>query len=63
MAEDTRDEEIDVFEIDDFTAASEWERFIYRIEEILGPHGWKLNNNEKKTLVVKTDTTSGESNF
>ena len=46
--DDTKDEEIDVFEIDDFTAASEWERFIYRIEEIVGPHGWKLNNNQSK---------------
>lgn len=54
--DDTKDEEIDVFEIDDFTAASEWERFIYRIEEILGPHGWRLNNNEKKKEDTKKPT-------
>ena len=23
-------------------------RFIYRIEEIIGPHGWKLDKNRKK---------------
>ncbi|XP_012555264.2 rab3 GTPase-activating protein catalytic subunit isoform X1 [Hydra vulgaris] len=42
------DQDPDVFEIDDFTAASDWERFIYRIEEIIGPHGWKLDKNHKK---------------
>ena len=30
----------DVFEITDFTTASEWERFIARLEEIV--HEWKL---------------------
>jgi len=49
MAEDV-EENPDVFEIDDFTAASEWERFIYRIEEIIGPHGWKLDNNHSQKL-------------
>ncbi|XP_023243587.1 rab3 GTPase-activating protein catalytic subunit-like [Centruroides sculpturatus] len=34
------EEEQDVFEITDFTTASEWERFIARIEEII--HEWKL---------------------
>jgi len=36
----TSDEDSDVFEITDFTTASEWERFIARLEEIL--HEWKL---------------------
>ncbi|XP_057303709.1 rab3 GTPase-activating protein catalytic subunit-like isoform X2 [Hydractinia symbiolongicarpus] len=35
--------EPDVFEIDDFTTASDWERFIKSIEEILGPQGWNLD--------------------
>ncbi|KAL4221433.1 Rab3 GTPase-activating protein catalytic subunit [Mactra antiquata] len=34
------DDDGDVFEITDFTTASEWERFISRVEEIL--HEWKL---------------------
>ncbi|KAG8201721.1 hypothetical protein JTE90_012782 [Oedothorax gibbosus] len=34
------EEEQDVFEITDFTTASEWERFISRIEEVF--HEWKL---------------------
>ena len=32
----------DVFEINDFTAASDWERFIDSIENIL--RKWKINN-------------------
>ncbi|XP_071942593.1 rab3 GTPase-activating protein catalytic subunit-like [Antedon mediterranea] len=39
MSEETED--TDVFEITDFTTASEWERFIARLEHIL--HDWKLN--------------------
>ncbi|CAH1790436.1 unnamed protein product [Owenia fusiformis] len=35
------EEESDVFEITDFTTASEWERFIARIEEVI--HEWRLN--------------------
>ncbi|XP_033104847.1 rab3 GTPase-activating protein catalytic subunit-like isoform X2 [Anneissia japonica] len=40
MSEESED--TDVFEITDFTTASEWERFIARLEHIL--HDWKLNN-------------------
>ena len=35
-----------MFEITDFTTASEWERFVSQIEEIL--HKWKLDNSHKK---------------
>ena len=58
MAEDTRDDEMDVFEIDDFTAASEWERFINRMEEIIGAHGWKLNSNN--TCKSNTEQTTSK---
>ncbi|GBO17283.1 hypothetical protein AVEN_17853-1, partial [Araneus ventricosus] len=34
------EEDQDVFEITDFTTASEWERFISKIEEVF--HEWKL---------------------
>uniref|UniRef100_A0A673HJI3 Rab3 GTPase-activating protein catalytic subunit n=1 Tax=Sinocyclocheilus rhinocerous TaxID=307959 RepID=A0A673HJI3_9TELE len=39
MAADS-DPESEVFEITDFTTASEWERFISRLEELL--NDWKL---------------------
>uniref|UniRef100_A0A8C6LHZ2 Rab3 GTPase-activating protein catalytic subunit n=1 Tax=Nothobranchius furzeri TaxID=105023 RepID=A0A8C6LHZ2_NOTFU len=39
MAADN-DLESEVFEITDFTTASEWERFVSRVEEVLT--GWKL---------------------
>uniref|UniRef100_A0A8C1CXJ1 RAB3 GTPase activating protein subunit 1 n=1 Tax=Cyprinus carpio TaxID=7962 RepID=A0A8C1CXJ1_CYPCA len=39
MAADS-DPESEVFEITDFTTASEWERFISRVEEVL--NDWKL---------------------
>ncbi len=32
----------DVFEITDFTTASEWERFIAQLEEVI--HEWKLSS-------------------
>ncbi|XP_074642793.1 rab3 GTPase-activating protein catalytic subunit-like isoform X2 [Tubulanus polymorphus] len=36
------DEDAEVFEITDFTTASEWERFIAQIEEVI--HEWKVAN-------------------
>lgn len=42
MTEDAEDHEI--FDINDFTTASDWERFIVRIEEIINE--WKLSNSE-----------------
>uniref|UniRef100_A0A4W6EGH0 RAB3 GTPase activating protein subunit 1 n=1 Tax=Lates calcarifer TaxID=8187 RepID=A0A4W6EGH0_LATCA len=39
MAADS-DPESEVFEITDFTTASEWERFVSRVEEVL--NDWKL---------------------
>uniref|UniRef100_A0A3P9HWY9 RAB3 GTPase activating protein subunit 1 n=1 Tax=Oryzias latipes TaxID=8090 RepID=A0A3P9HWY9_ORYLA len=42
MAADS-DHEADVFEITDFTTASEWERFVSRVEEVL--NDWKLTDN------------------
>ena len=41
----------DVFEIEDFTAATEWEKFMDRLEDIL--RGWKLcgpRQDTKQTL-------------
>ncbi|XP_061697814.1 rab3 GTPase-activating protein catalytic subunit isoform X1 [Syngnathoides biaculeatus] len=37
------DSETEVFEITDFTTASEWERFVSRVEEVLNE--WKLTGN------------------
>lgn len=51
------DDEADVFEITDFTTASEWERFIARIEEIL--HEWKLVNHEPRTPALKDQYAHG----
>uniref|UniRef100_A0AAY5KSR0 Rab3 GTPase-activating protein catalytic subunit n=1 Tax=Esox lucius TaxID=8010 RepID=A0AAY5KSR0_ESOLU len=46
MAADS-DPESEVFEITDFTTASEWERFVSRVEEVL--NDWKLiGNNASK---------------
>uniref|UniRef100_A0A3Q3MHA5 Rab3 GTPase-activating protein catalytic subunit n=1 Tax=Labrus bergylta TaxID=56723 RepID=A0A3Q3MHA5_9LABR len=42
MAADN-DPETEVFEITDFTTASEWERFVSRVEEVL--NDWKLIGN------------------
>lgn len=39
--EDSEDHEI--FDINDFTTASDWERFIVQIEEAINE--WKLNSN------------------
>ncbi|CAC5408910.1 RAB3GAP1 [Mytilus coruscus] len=52
------DEDADVFEITDFTTASDWERFIARLEEVL--HEWKLVNNKPKPPAAKDEFTSGE---
>uniref|UniRef100_A0A8D0PE42 Rab3 GTPase-activating protein catalytic subunit n=2 Tax=Sus scrofa TaxID=9823 RepID=A0A8D0PE42_PIG len=42
MAADSEPES-EVFEITDFTTASEWERFISKVEEVL--NDWKLIGN------------------
>ncbi|XP_076118047.1 rab3 GTPase-activating protein catalytic subunit-like isoform X3 [Mytilus galloprovincialis] len=52
------DEDADVFEITDFTTASDWERFIARLEEVL--HEWKLVNNKPKAPAAKNEFTTGE---
>ncbi|XP_041356173.1 rab3 GTPase-activating protein catalytic subunit-like [Gigantopelta aegis] len=51
------DEDSDVFEITDFTTASEWERFIARLEEIL--HEWKLANRPPLQPAPKDEYTNG----
>ncbi|XP_034564013.1 rab3 GTPase-activating protein catalytic subunit [Notolabrus celidotus] len=47
MAADS-DPETEVFEITDFTTASEWERFVSRVEEVL--NDWKLIGNSAGRL-------------
>lgn len=51
------EEDGDVFEITDFTTASEWERFIARLEEVL--HEWKLANRDPLPNVPKGKFTEG----
>ncbi|KAL3864829.1 hypothetical protein ACJMK2_006481 [Sinanodonta woodiana] len=51
------DDDGEVFEITDFTTASEWERFIARVEEIL--HEWKLVNCEPKPPAKKGEYANG----
>ncbi|XP_033842507.1 rab3 GTPase-activating protein catalytic subunit [Periophthalmus magnuspinnatus] len=52
------DTETEVFEITDFTTASEWERFVSRLEEVL--NDWKLiGNAPRKTPPAKGEFTSG----
>lgn len=53
----TIEDEADVFEITDFTTASEWERFIARLEEIL--HEWKLVNCEPRPVALKDQYATG----
>ncbi|CAG5116376.1 unnamed protein product [Candidula unifasciata] len=53
----TIEDEADVFEITDFTTASEWERFIARLEEIL--HEWKLVNCEPRPAALKDQYATG----
>uniref|UniRef100_A0A671VIU6 Rab3 GTPase-activating protein catalytic subunit n=1 Tax=Sparus aurata TaxID=8175 RepID=A0A671VIU6_SPAAU len=63
MAADS-DPESEVFEITDFTTASEWERFVSRVEEVL--NDWKLIGNSagRSTLGkgIYTSGTWGEKN-
>ncbi|XP_039643316.1 rab3 GTPase-activating protein catalytic subunit isoform X2 [Perca fluviatilis] len=57
MAADS-DPESEVFEITDFTTASDWERFVSRVEEVLNE--WKLIGNSSGNLTPeKGEYTSG----
>ncbi|XP_078084238.1 rab3 GTPase-activating protein catalytic subunit isoform X5 [Mustelus asterias] len=56
MAADS-DPESEVFEITDFTTASEWERFVSKIEEVL--NNWKLIGSTAKKPLEKGELTSG----
>ncbi|XP_014028939.1 rab3 GTPase-activating protein catalytic subunit isoform X1 [Salmo salar] len=56
MAADS-DPESEVFEITDFTTASEWERFVSRVEEVL--NDWKLIGNNSSKPPEKGEYTSG----
>ncbi|XP_076012670.1 rab3 GTPase-activating protein catalytic subunit isoform X2 [Genypterus blacodes] len=57
MAADS-DPESEVFEITDFTTASEWERFVSRVEEVL--NDWKLiGSSAGKLSPKKGEYTSG----
>ncbi|KAF7646725.1 hypothetical protein LDENG_00183410 [Lucifuga dentata] len=52
------DPESEVFEITDFTTASEWERFVSRVEEVL--NDWKLiGSSAGKLSPKKGEYTSG----
>ncbi|XP_053386615.1 rab3 GTPase-activating protein catalytic subunit-like [Mercenaria mercenaria] len=51
------DDDAEVFEITDFTTASEWERFISRVEEIL--HEWKLVSSPPRLPAPKGAYTNG----
>ncbi|XP_051938960.1 rab3 GTPase-activating protein catalytic subunit [Hippocampus zosterae] len=52
------DPESEVFEITDFTTASEWERFVSRVEEVLNE--WKLTGNSTRKLSKeKADFSNG----
>jgi hypothetical protein len=52
--EDSEDHEI--FDINDFTTASDWERFIVRIEELINE--WKLNSSNSDISNFKEDNVS-----
>ncbi|XP_067843347.1 rab3 GTPase-activating protein catalytic subunit isoform X3 [Heptranchias perlo] len=56
MAADS-DPESEVFEITDFTTASEWERFVSKIEEVL--NDWKLIGSIASKSLEKGELTSG----
>ncbi|XP_071792280.1 rab3 GTPase-activating protein catalytic subunit-like isoform X2 [Asterias amurensis] len=56
MADDV--EESEVFEITDFTTASDWERFIARLEQII--HDWKLTTYVRGPPLKKGEVSSGE---
>ncbi|RUS82511.1 hypothetical protein EGW08_009725 [Elysia chlorotica] len=51
------EDEADVFEITDFTTASDWERFVARLEEIL--HEWKLVNHKPHPPAMKDQYSTG----
>nr|XP_022322201.1 rab3 GTPase-activating protein catalytic subunit-like isoform X2 [Crassostrea virginica] len=52
------DEDADVFEITDFTTASDWERFVARLEEVL--HEWKLVNHSPLPPAPRGSLSSGK---
>ncbi|XP_035661424.1 rab3 GTPase-activating protein catalytic subunit-like isoform X2 [Branchiostoma floridae] len=52
------EEESEVFEITDFTTASEWERFVARIEEVINE--WKLANLAPGPPLLKGELSTGE---
>ncbi|XP_053352311.1 rab3 GTPase-activating protein catalytic subunit [Clarias gariepinus] len=56
MAADS-DPECEVFEITDFTTASEWERFVSRVEEVL--NDWKLISSNVGKPPEKGEYTTG----
>ncbi|GIY82468.1 rab3 GTPase-activating protein catalytic subunit [Caerostris darwini] len=51
------EEDQDVFEITDFTTASEWERFISKIEEVF--HEWKLPQHNTAPPLKKGELSEG----
>ncbi|XP_035220404.1 rab3 GTPase-activating protein catalytic subunit-like [Stegodyphus dumicola] len=51
------EEDQEVFEITDFTTASDWERFIARIEEVF--HEWKLPQHTSVQPLKKGELTDG----
>ncbi|XP_037136517.1 rab3 GTPase-activating protein catalytic subunit isoform X5 [Syngnathus acus] len=56
VSENTKSES-EVFEITDFTTASEWERFVSRVEEVLNE--WKLTGNSTGMSPKKSNYSSG----
>ncbi|XP_048775837.1 rab3 GTPase-activating protein catalytic subunit-like isoform X2 [Ostrea edulis] len=52
------DEDADVFEITDFTTASDWERFVARLEELL--HEWKLVNHNPLPPAPRGSLSTGK---
>ncbi|KAM9802175.1 rab3 GTPase-activating protein catalytic subunit isoform 7-T11 [Syngnathus typhle] len=56
VSENTKSES-EVFEITDFTTASEWERFVSRVEEVLNE--WKLTGNSTRMSPKKSNYSSG----
>jgi hypothetical protein len=51
---DTEDaEDHEIFDINDFTTASDWERFVVQIEELINE--WKLNSNVSDSIVGDKD--------
>ncbi|XP_068507840.1 rab3 GTPase-activating protein catalytic subunit isoform X5 [Syngnathus scovelli] len=56
VSENTKSES-EVFEITDFTTASEWERFVSRVEEVLNE--WNLTGNSTGMSPKKSNYSSG----